>query len=115
MGTPAPDLYVAQAVAATAGPPESVSVALLARTSTLALQDPVASLRRQVRSCQEWLPAGWRITGYYWDVESGGIDLEQRSQGRAWEPVAAATGIPAMAAWPTCSPKPHPRPTRSPP
>jgi site-specific DNA recombinase len=67
-----------------------VPVAVLARTSTLILQDPLASLRRQITSCQEWLPPGWHITGYYWDVESGGIDLEKRSQGRDWEPFAAA-------------------------
>jgi site-specific DNA recombinase len=53
----------------------------------------LASLRRQITSCQEWLPAGWHIAGYYWDVESGGIDLEKRSQGRDWEPFAAA-GVP---------------------
>src|SRR5450631_1519139 len=50
-------------------------------------------LGRQLRSCRAWLPAGWQIVACYWDVESGGIDLEQRSQGRAWEPAAAA-GIP---------------------
>jgi hypothetical protein len=75
------------------GPAEPVPVAILARTSTLALQDPVASLNRQIRSCQAWLPQGWYIAGYYWDVESGGIDLEQRSQGQAWQPFAGA-GIP---------------------
>ena len=32
------------------------------------------------------------MAGYYWDVESGGLDLEQRSQGQAWQPFAA--GIP---------------------
>jgi site-specific DNA recombinase len=82
-----------QAVTATAGPAEPIPVAVLARTSTLVLQDPLASLRRQINSCQEWLPAGWRVTGYYWDVESGGIDLEERSQGRDWEPFVAA-GVP---------------------
>jgi site-specific DNA recombinase len=82
-----------RAVTATAGPAEPIPVAVLARTSTLVLQDPLASLRRQINSCQEWLPAGWRVTGYYWDVESGGIDLEERSQGRDWEPFVAA-GVP---------------------
>jgi DNA invertase Pin-like site-specific DNA recombinase len=68
-------------------------VALLGRTSTLALQDPLASMQRQVRKAREWLPEGWRITGYYWDIESGGIDLESRSQTGTWEEFAAA-GIP---------------------
>jgi site-specific DNA recombinase len=85
--TPAP------AVTATAGPAEPVPVALLMRVSTTGLQDPLASLRRQIDSAREWLPAGWIITGIYWDVESGGIKLEERSQGEAWEPFAAA-GIP---------------------
>ena len=74
-------------------PAPEVPVALLARTSTLVLQDPLASLRRQIRACAGWLPAGWVIAGYYWDVESGGIDLEDRSQGDDWKPFAAA-GIP---------------------
>jgi hypothetical protein len=26
----------------------------------------------------EWLPAGWYISAYFWDVESGGIDLQDR-------------------------------------
>jgi hypothetical protein len=60
----------------------------LARTSTLALQDPIASLNRQIRSCQAWLPAGWYVAGHYWDIESGGLDLEARSQGEAWRPFA---------------------------
>ena len=92
MGTPA--LHsIAQAVPATAGPGEPVPVAFLGRTSTATLQNPVASLGRQLRNCRAWLPAGWQIVACYWDVESGGIDLEPRSQGRAWEPAAAA-GIP---------------------
>ena len=33
-------------------PAEPIPVAVLARTSTLALQDPLASLNRQLRSCQ---------------------------------------------------------------
>ena len=104
MGTPAPTVMKPAAGTegpAGPGPAEPVPVAVLARTSTLALQDPVASLNRQIRSCQTWLPPGWYVAGYYWDVESGGLDLEARSQGEAWRPFAAA-GIPATAAWPTC-------------
>jgi DNA invertase Pin-like site-specific DNA recombinase len=54
---------------------------VLARTSTLALQDPAASLRRQITSTREWLPPGFFVAGYYWDVESGGLDLDQRGHG----------------------------------
>jgi DNA invertase Pin-like site-specific DNA recombinase len=79
-------------VAATAGPAEVVPVAFIGRTSTL-MQDPVASLRRQVRKSQAWLPAGFKIVAWYWDVESGGLDLEQRSQGSNWQ-AAASAGIP---------------------
>ena len=50
-------------------PAEAVPVAILARTSTLALQDPYASLNRQITSAREWLPDGFFVTGYYWDVE----------------------------------------------
>jgi len=91
MGTPARTILTP--ITTATGPAEPVPVALLARTSTLALQDPVASLSRQVRSCQAWLPPGWYIAGYYWDIESGGIDLEARSQGSAYQQFLQA-GIP---------------------
>ena len=67
---------------AAAGPltaAEPVPVAIVARTSTLALQDPVASVRRQLRACTAWLPAGWFIAAVYSDVESGATDLDARS------------------------------------
>ena len=67
-------------------------MAFIGRTSTL-MQDPVASLRRQVRKSQAWLPAGFKIVAWYWDVESGGLDLEARSQGSNWQ-AAAGAGIP---------------------
>jgi site-specific DNA recombinase len=67
-----------------AEPGEPVPVAFLGRTSTLVLQDPAASLRRQVRSAQEWLPPGWFIAAWYWDIESGGLELEQRGHNDAW-------------------------------
>jgi hypothetical protein len=69
-----------------------VPVAFIGRTSTL-MQHPVASLRRQVRKSQAWLPAGFKIVAWYWDVGSGGLDLEQRSQGSSWQ-AAAGAGIP---------------------
>ena len=77
MATPA-QAPTAQAVTA-----EPVPVAFIGRTSTLALQDPRASLRRQLRSARDWLPPGWFLAAVYWDIESGGIDLEHRSQGDA--------------------------------
>jgi DNA invertase Pin-like site-specific DNA recombinase len=96
MGTPAQanlTLVAGAATTAAPRPAEPVPVALLARTSTLGLQDPLASLNRQIRSCQAWLPAGWYIAGYYWDIESGGLDLENRSQTDSWQQFTAA-GIP---------------------
>ncbi len=57
------------------------------------MQDPRASLRRQLRSSRQWLPPGWFIAAYYWDVESGGLDLEARSQGDAYRAFTDA-GIP---------------------
>src|SRR3984885_13924697 len=63
---------------------EPVPVAILARTSTTTMQDPVASVRRQIRSCQQWLPPGWFVVAVYSDVESGGTDLESRSLTDSW-------------------------------
>ncbi len=86
---------VASALAAT-GPltaDEPVPVAVLARTSTLALQDPVASVRRQLRACQAWLPAGWFIAAVYSDVESGATDINARGQGDAHR-VLTDAGLP---------------------
>jgi site-specific DNA recombinase len=74
-------------------PGEPVPVAVLTRTSTGDLQDPVASARRQLRSCEQWLPPGWFIAAVYSDVESGGLDLEARSQGTAWK-VLTDAGLP---------------------
>ena len=69
---------------------EPVPVAFVGRTSTLALQDPRASLNRQLRAARDWLPAGWFLAAVYWDIESGGIDLEARSQGEDWRQFADA-------------------------
>ena len=79
-------------MAALTGPAEPVPVAVLARTSTL-LQDPAASLRRQITSTREWLPPGFYVAAYYWDVESGGLDLEQRGHGTGCE-TFTGQGIP---------------------
>jgi DNA invertase Pin-like site-specific DNA recombinase len=93
MGMPLQIPAPALAAGAAAVPAELFPVAVLARTSTADLQDPRASLRRQIRTCQGWLPPGWFIAAVYWDVESGAIDIEQRSQGEAWQAFAEA-GIP---------------------
>jgi hypothetical protein len=61
-------------------PAEPVGVAALIPTSTLDLQDAVASYRRQLRSIQGWLPNGWYIAAAFADVESGGLDIEDCSQ-----------------------------------
>ena len=53
-----------------------------------------------------WLPAGWFLVAYYWDVESGGLDLEARGRGQAWRAFAFPRTCPATAAWPPCSPRP---------
>jgi site-specific DNA recombinase len=70
-----------------------IGVAFLGRTSTGTLQDPVVSLARQHRGASERLPDGFVITRCYWDVESGGIDLDARSQHDLWRTFADA-GIP---------------------
>jgi DNA invertase Pin-like site-specific DNA recombinase len=72
---------------------EPVPVAFTGRTSTLVLQDPAASLRRQVRECQAKLPPGWYIAAYYWDIESGGLAIDQRGHGTAHEQFTGI-GIP---------------------
>jgi DNA invertase Pin-like site-specific DNA recombinase len=60
-------------------------LAFFGRTSTLVVQDPVSSLRRQVRSVQEKAPEGSFIAAWFWDIESGGGDIEQRGRSTAHE------------------------------
>jgi site-specific DNA recombinase len=76
-GAAAPAAYGRAAGPVTAEP---VGVAVLTRTSTLELQDPVASYRRQLNTASTWLPQGWYIAGVYSDIESGAIDIDKRSQ-----------------------------------
>src|SRR5690242_21447502 len=80
------------ALTAAAAAPVPVPVAFLGRTSTLVMQDPVQSLNRQLREVQAKLPPGWFIAAHYWDIESGGMDLDQRGHGTAHERVSV--GIP---------------------
>jgi site-specific DNA recombinase len=70
-----------------------IGVAFIGRTSTSTLQDPVVSLLRQYRLAAERLPEGFIIVRSYWDVESGGIELDARSQTGLWRKFADA-GIP---------------------
>ncbi len=91
MVTPAPQTVMRLAASADKAtdpePAATVPVAFLGRTSTLELQDPRASLHRQARSAQAWLPPGFKIVSWYWDIESGSLDLEQRSQTDTWQKV----------------------------
>ena len=92
MATPAENtplrLVASSAASVGRAEPEPVPVAFLGRTSTLEMQDPRASLSRQIRSARQWLPPGWFITAWYWDIESGGLDLEARGHGQAWRSFA---------------------------
>jgi site-specific DNA recombinase len=65
--------------------PVPVPVAFLGRTSTMVLQDPAASLRRQLGKVTGRLPAGWFIAVHFWDIESGGLDLEARGRGTGYD------------------------------
>jgi site-specific DNA recombinase len=73
------------AMTAAAQDMQPVPFAFVGRTSTMELQDPVASLRKQVRQCQAKLPPGGFFAAYFWDIESGGLDLDARGHGSAHE------------------------------
>ena len=82
---------------APAGPARQVNaaplpLAFLGRTSTAVVQDPVSSMRRQAREVQGKLPPGWFIGAWFWDIESGGLDIEQRGHGDAHQ--AVDVGLP---------------------
>jgi site-specific DNA recombinase len=77
MTTPAPGQQ--------AGTTAPLPLAFLGRTSTAVVQDPVSSMRRQARSAQEKAPPGSFIAAWFWDIESGGMDLEARGHGSAHE------------------------------
>ncbi len=53
-------------------------LAFLGRVSTVDQQDPTLSLPRQLRNAQAALPPGAEIVAYFYDVESGRKDLDQR-------------------------------------
>ena len=78
MGTPAAHAGTTAAVG-------TVAMAFIGRTSTATAQDPVASLHKQMRRAEERLPDGFYISRWYWDIESGGTDLDERSRTGVWE------------------------------
>jgi site-specific DNA recombinase len=63
--------------------PRVVPVAFAARVSTDDQQDPTLSLPRQLAACQRGLPDGMVIVAYFYDIESGRTDLDQRGHGTA--------------------------------
>src|ERR1700690_3473687 len=75
-------------------PQQPIPVAFTGRTSTSDLQDPVASLRRQVRECQDKIPAGWFIAAYFWGGESGGMGIAERGHRPAHGQFLDTVGIP---------------------
>ncbi len=72
-------------------PDQLVPVAFFGRTSTL-IQNYPESMRRQLRKSGDALPPGFVIVAHYWDIESGGLDLDQR--GHAERDAYAEVGIP---------------------
>lgn len=62
-----------------------VRVAVLCRTSTEDLQDPRQSVLRQVHNVKDALPKAWMIVAYFYDVESGRMELDQRGRKTGYE------------------------------
>jgi hypothetical protein len=65
-----------------AGAGELVPVAFLGRTSTADMQDPRASLSRQLRAARAWLPPGWFLVAYYWMSSPAGWTWRPAAAGR---------------------------------
>ncbi len=76
---------------------DEVRVAVLGRTSTEDQQDPRQSILRQVGNCKTAIPESWVIVAYFYDVESGRMELDQRGRGENYErfdiPIARDGGI----------------------
>ncbi len=70
---------------AEAGPPVMVPVAFAARVSDKDNQDPTLSIPRQLSRCRQALPDYCVIVAFFWDVESGRLDLDQRGHSDAHE------------------------------
>jgi site-specific DNA recombinase len=62
-----------------------VPVAFAARVSDKDNQDPTLSIPRQLARCREALPPWCVIVAFFWDVESGRLDLDQRGYSDAHE------------------------------
>src|SRR5258707_5439423 len=92
-----------------AGPAEPVPVAFIGRTSTLVMQDPSASMRRQVRESQAKLPPGFFISRHYSDIKSRRLAISERGHGSEHAqftavgspPHSELAEPPTQAAWPT--------------
>ncbi len=71
--------------------------AFAGRTSTADLQDPTLSIPRQLTSSEIALPANAEICAYFYDIESGRMNLSARGHGHAHEqfeiPVSRDGGI----------------------
>ena len=93
MGTTAPQVRAWGTPGWNTGEGGPVALAFVGRTSTSTVQNPVESLSRQIRRARERLPEGFYIARHYWDVESGGTDLDARSRYGVWQQFADA-GIP---------------------
>jgi site-specific DNA recombinase len=81
--------------------PDTTFVAWLGRTSKDDVQDPTISLPRQLGNCRSALPPGWVIVAFFWDVESGRKQLEQRGSGShdLFDiPIARDGGLPELLA-----------------
>jgi site-specific DNA recombinase len=67
---------------------DTVRVAFLGRVSTADMQDPTLSIPRQLDNCTRALdraPFATRIVAYFYDVESGRKELDERGFGSAHE------------------------------
>ena len=65
-----------------AGAPDddTLYVAFAARTSGEELQDPTISIPRQLESCRRALPPNAVIVAFFWDVESGRKEIDDRER-----------------------------------
>lgn len=64
---------------------DDVRVPVLGRTSTEDQQDPRQSILRQVGNCKTAMPDSWVVVAYFYDVESGRMELDQRGRGENYE------------------------------
>ena len=81
---------------------DQVPLAGLLRVSTEDMQNPRASVLRQVGNCTRALPPGWYIVAWFIDIESGRMELDERGGGTAHLaldlPVERDGGLPELLA-----------------